>query len=140
MTDLPADGYIALLERQGELVGSLRELSRRQASLIERGEAEALLELIAARQRVLDRFVESQERLGRLDAAMRRSGSGVPGASRARARVLIESIGAGLGEVLRQDEADRARLAASRRRAAPDLQEAGARALNGRFRDRKGAT
>ncbi len=68
----PSEGFDALLHalrRQAELFEQLNELASQQAPLIEQGEGPVLLELLAARQRVVDDLLAAEDQV-REQAAM----------------------------------------------------------------------
>ncbi|MHC4416023.1 MAG: flagellar export chaperone FlgN [Planctomycetota bacterium] len=144
-----ADTLVELLEQQQGLVQELGHLARRQAALIEAGRTDALLELLAQRQQIMDRFVSSQDSLAELTESMRGGGGHVAEERRERVSTLVDSISRDLSEILHRDEQDRAALRANRDRTADQLTGLGtakqahqayfkARAVNNRFADRQG--
>ena len=100
------DMLIKLLERQQALAEQLDELTRRQAKLIEAGDSDGLLALLAQRQRIMDQFLGAQDSLGRLSEACKRDESATEGARR-RIGVLIDDISNRLSEIMGRDEKDR---------------------------------
>jgi hypothetical protein len=148
-TSVPsADRLIGQLERQQELVEALWDLAQRQGALVEGGDAEGLLSLLARRQSITDRFLVAQEGMAGLCEACR-AGGDAPPRSRQRIAALMGGVTRRLEEILARDEQDRALLEACRSRnaqelsglaAARDAQRAyvGARAVTNRFADRKG--
>src|SRR5262245_58112427 len=60
------DRLIGQLERQQVLVEELWDLARRQGALVEVGDAEGLLTLLAQRQSITDQFLAAQEGMASL--------------------------------------------------------------------------
>jgi hypothetical protein len=144
----PADQLIGQLERQQALAEELWELAQRQGALVEAGDSEGLLSLLARRQSVTDRFLAAQEGLSGLCEACRAAGD-APAPSRERIATLMGGVTRRLEEILARDEHDRALLETCRTRNAQELaglgaaREAqrayvGARTVTNRFADRKG--
>ncbi len=143
----PVDQLIGQLERQQALAEELWELAQRQGALVEAGDSEGLLSLLARRQSVTDRFLAAQEGLSGLCEACRAAGDAAP--SRERIATLMADVTRRLEEILARDEQDRAILETCRARSAQELsglgaaREAqrayvGARTVTNRFADRKG--
>jgi hypothetical protein len=97
-----------LLAGQEELLDELDALAGRQSELVAQARTEALLELLARRQVVIDRFLDRQRELGALAA------TGAVILERPGARERLERLGARLGEIIRRDDDDGARLRAGR--------------------------
>ena len=144
----PADQLIGQLEHQQVLAEELWELAQRQGALVEAGDSEGLLSLLAQRQSVTDRFLAAQQGMSGLCEACRAAGE-APAPSRQRIAALMGGVTRRLEEILARDEQDRALLEACRARnaqelsglgAARDAQRAyvGARTVTNRFADRKG--
>lgn len=138
---------IRLLEEQKELIERLGGLAGRQGALIEAGHTEALLELLSQRQRIMDRFVISQDGLSRLTETLRAAGD-LAETSRSRIGGLVEDISQQLAEILRLDDRDRETLQAGRDRLGEELSGLGAarqaraaylksRSVSNRFADRE---
>lgn len=142
------DMLVKLLERQQALVEQLGGLSERQASLIEAGESDALVSLLAQRQKIMDQFIASQDSLTSLSDACRRDGAVADG-TRNRIGALIADISERLGDIMSRDEQDRRQLESNRHQVGESL--AGvttakaarhayvrSRAVNNRFADQQG--
>ncbi len=140
---------IDLLERQRSMVDRLAELARRQSSLVERGETEALLSLLAERQRIIDDFVATQDDLAPLSQGLQERLSAVAAQDRRRVGALIDRINDALADVMRCDDQDQRTMRAERDRIREDLAGVGtskqarraylgARAVNNRFADQQG--
>jgi hypothetical protein len=110
-----------LLERQHALFRQLDGMSQRQSILISDGQTEALLEVLAARQRVIDGIAETNAFLEpyrpRWDVVM----NGLDSALRARLRARIEAMAALADTVAKRDEADRLELERRRNDLAVEL-------------------
>ncbi len=119
-TKASASELIALLEHQHRLAERIEELAARQAGLIESGSSEALLELLATRQEIIDELLSGQDAYGLITDALR--GAHVSQAQRDRIVALVESLGDVLGRIVRRDEQDRAGLEAGRERLGHDLE------------------
>lgn len=105
---------LALLERQHELVDRLVILADSQGTLISEVRTDALLELLAERQAIIDEFTTTQANLAGLTADLERRLADVDPAQRDRIRSLLNRIGERLAAVMRRDEADQELLRASR--------------------------
>lgn len=147
-TSASPEMLVKLLERQQALAEQLAGLADRQASLIEAGESDALLTLLAQRQKIMDQFLASQDSLTGLSDACRRDGD-VADETRHRIGALIEDISRRLGEIMSRDEQDRATLDSNRRHVGESLAGIGtaraarhayvnSKAVNNRFADRQG--
>ncbi len=143
--------YMDVLTEQSTLADELSALSCRQAELIEAGRAEAVLELLAARERLMDRIVANQGRLAALegDLAHGPAATATAEADRRRIRELAASVVTRLSEIVRRDESDRAALQARRDEVGAALNGLGAarrarhayfdaRRVKNRFADRQG--
>jgi len=107
------DGLIDRLERQKRLCDELAELARRQSTLIESADVDGLLDLLRRRQALIDRLLQAQRADGvPAPNALPSAIEALPDHQRARARSLIESIGAGLAEIERFDSRDQEALQA----------------------------
>lgn len=146
-TQASATELIALLEHQHGLAERIDELAARQAALIESGKSEALLEVLAARQAIIDELLSGQDAYGLITEALR--GTEVPQAQRDRIGALVDSIGGVLGRIVRRDEQDRAGLEAGRELLGRDMENLRAgrrarqaylqgRAVTNRFANRQG--
>ena len=143
-----ADMLIKLLERQQALAEQLDGLTERQAAQIESGDSDALLALLAHRQRIMDQFIAGQDSLGRLSEACRREGAASE-QTRQMITALIEDITKRLGHIMDRDEQDRDLLERHRQGVGESLaglstaREArqayvAAQSMKNRFADRRG--
>jgi hypothetical protein len=105
-----AASVIGALEAQHALIEELAPLAERQGELIREGRSDALLDLLAQRQQIIDRFLTEADRLsgevgdltGRLES--------LAGPTRDRIRGLVSEIDARLAHVLTLDERDQQSL------------------------------
>lgn len=113
----------ALLEKQRALYQSLSELSRQQAGTIAEGRADALLAILAARQKLIDQIGMLNADLDpfrqRWDAIL----AALPAGERARAGDLVKQVQQLLGQIVEQDERDRNALTVARNRVQTELQK-----------------
>lgn len=107
---------IALLEVQAKIARELALVAERQSAVIASQRPDDLLEVLQARQRLVQRFDAAQERVSEAMAAR----TPVSGAQ-ARVDALIAEITQHVECVLERDEADQAALAASRDAAGSEL-------------------
>lgn len=120
------DGYdidelVAILTRQRDLYAHLRQIGQKQSDLVERGAAEALLELLAQRQRFIDELSDLNERLAPFREDWPRVWRQVPESRRAMVSELLNTVSDTLSRILEQDDQDRARLAASQDKVKAEL-------------------
>ena len=143
------DSLLALLEEQQALTHELTELAAGQSELIASGRTEALLGLLARRQRLVDQFVSGQSALARLAAELESRADELVDDQRDRIRSLLDEVAAGLANVMQQDEQDQKHLEAEREGRGRQLADVDvgksardaylkSRAVINRFADRKG--
>lgn len=151
MTDqaASADTLVELLEAQQALVEELSLLAARQPSLIEAGESDGLLALLADRQRILDRLFGDQERISQLAASLDHPAGRLGGEARARISRVAAAISGRLSQIVRSDEEDQVLIGARSQRASRTMAKLDtakqahsaylrSRAVSNRFADRKG--
>ena len=105
-----SDALLEVLNRQRDAVTELAELAERQGELIESGKTGRLLALLTHRQRLIERFGETQRQLGEMTDDMDERMDAVADAVRARIQDLIAEIGDRLSDVMKRDEADQQAL------------------------------
>ncbi|MHC5023169.1 MAG: flagellar export chaperone FlgN [Planctomycetota bacterium] len=143
------DQLIALLERQQQLVVRLGQLADQQGSLIEARRTDALLGLLAERQRIIDQFTASQEELSGLTVDLNARLEQTARSRADRIRALLDEIGHCLASVMQRDEQDQQTLHTGRAAVRQELSslDAGTQARNAylkpkpvvnRFADRRG--
>ena len=151
MTDqaASADTLVELLEAQQALVEELSLLAARQPPLIEAGESDGLLALLADRQRILDRLFGDQERISQLAASLDHPAGRLGGEARARISRVAAAISGRLSQIVRSDEEDQLLIGARSQRASRMMAKLDtakqahsaylrSRAVSNRFADRKG--
>jgi hypothetical protein len=105
---------LAALDKQRDLLTELTTLAERQGTLIDGGRGEALLDLLAERQRVVDGFAGADGELGRLLAELP---TRLPTLAADRRRAVTEAaleIERQLTHLNELDDADRRRLETTR--------------------------
>ena len=138
-----------LLERQRSMVDRLAELARRQSALVESGDTEALLSLLAQRQGIIDQFVATQDDLAPLTRGLQERLSAVAEDDRRRVGAIMDQINDALADVMRCDEQDQQAMQDQRDQIRDGLAGVGtsrqarraylgAKAVNNRFADRQG--
>ena len=124
-TTASADELIRVLTEQQELVDRLDQLAGRQAALIQSGECDALLDLLAQRQRIMDRFLAGQDGATELNRKVRDAANwdkgNIDAATRRRISSLIDDISSSLGRIVGRDEEDKALLRTNRDRTGEEL-------------------
>lgn len=111
----PVASVERLLATQEQLVDELAELSRQQRDLITARQTDALLSLLAQRQHIVDRFLASQEALGRVMAAMDETNADRGDRdTRLRIHALADTISQRLAQVMADDQVDQQALEAGR--------------------------
>ncbi len=152
MTPAPAHAadspsLVSLLTRQRDLYRDLKSLSDQQATLIERGDTDHLLSVLATRQGLVDALTAINREL----VPVRQSASKIPAAQQARVRDLMAEVDALLREIIAQDDRDRQTLQSAQQRVGSQIRQIrqGGAAMNAyraapqvatsaRFTDRKG--
>ena len=108
------DALIRLLERQERLIRQLADLVSQQADLIVNEQTDDLLELLAERQQIIERFTAAQDELGQLTDHLDVRLPEVDVARRERIERLIDAVGDQLDDVMAQDEIDQRKLQVAR--------------------------
>ncbi len=106
-----ADQLLALLDEQAGLYEQLETLGQRQSAVVDRGDTEALLEILGQRQRMIDQLVGLN---GKLDPYKRRWSELWPQLEpdqQAHVRRKVDRVQDMLDQLLQRDERDRAALA-----------------------------
>ncbi|MEX0744253.1 MAG: flagellar export chaperone FlgN [Phycisphaeraceae bacterium] len=149
--DMSVAPLVEKLTQQRDRYEQLKQLASRQAALIEQGETEQLLGVLAQRQQLVDELgrlsteiAPYRERWGELSAALSE-------ADRQRVNGLIESVERLLEQIIEQDDRDRQQLQAARDQVGNEVKQThhAGRAMNAyravpaagpgaRFTDRRG--
>ncbi len=151
MTDQAASAntLVELLEAQQALVEELSLLAARQPPLIEAGESDGLLALLADRQRIMDRLFGDQERISQLAESIDHPDGTLGGEARTRISRVAAAISGRLSQIVRSDEEDQLLIGARSQRASRMMAKLDtakqahsaylrSRAVSNRFADRKG--
>lgn len=129
-----ADDMLTLLEGHDRLADELLALTERQHALIDAGETDELLGVIARRQELLQGLLSTEGLLEDRDWTERFADA--PEARRASARALLMRIEGKLAEIMRTDERDQAllreRMGENRREVSAQDAARGARHAYGR--------
>lgn len=120
-----AGTLVELLGEQCGIYRQLNELAGRQSELVEGGDAEALLALLARRQSLIDQLTQINGRLEPYRDQWPSLWRELDESTRQRVTSLIDEVQRLLDEIVAQDERDRATLAAQRDRMADDMQRLG---------------
>jgi hypothetical protein len=105
---------IELLDRQRVLYRRLRVLTERQRVLVVEDDAQALLSLLADRQKLVDELMSVNSELTSYRQDWTRVYGGLDEPSRRRVAELLEEANASLGAILQSDSRDSATLSARR--------------------------
>ncbi len=151
MTDqaATANTLVELLESQQALVEELALLAARQPPLIEAGESDGLLALLADRQRIMDRLVGDQERISQLAESLDHPAGTLGAEARARISRVAAAVSGRLSQIVRSDEEDQVLIGARSQRASRTIAKLDtakqahsaylrSRAVSNRFADRQG--
>jgi flagellar biosynthesis/type III secretory pathway chaperone len=117
-----AGPLIEILDRQCRLYKQLQGLGAEQKQLVQSGDPERLLGLMSQRQRLIDELTQVSGELEPYRAKWDEHWAALDGESRARVGDLVRQVQDRLEQIMKQDEEDRATLAARRTQTAGDLQ------------------
>lgn len=104
-----AAALMGLLREHRDAAASLVTLATSQRQAVDRSSPDALLEILARRQELIDHFVAQQDDLAQRCRAVQ-SSSNISEADRAAIRELVDSINQQFEQVLERDREDEARL------------------------------
>ncbi len=151
MTDQAASAntLVELLEAQQALVEELAMLAARQPPLIEAGESDGLLALLADRQRIMDRLFGDQERISQLVESLDHPAGTLGAEARARISRVAAPITGPLSKIVPSDEEEEVLIGARSQRASRMMAKLDtakqahsaylrSRAVSNRFADRQG--
>jgi len=122
---LDATKAIELLRHQRTLYRKLRALADRQKTLVVREDGEALISLLADRQRLVDGLVQLSRQMGPFREKWTEFFNGLSDAQREEVACLLEEVNASLGAILKSDARDTATMTARRARVATELGDIG---------------
>jgi hypothetical protein len=119
--DIPR--LLLLLQRQRDLYTQLRGLSADQSDHVQRGSAEALLGILAQRQRLIDELAAINEELGPYRQSWGRVWQQVPQAQQPQVNALLAELDGLLKGIIDQDERDRRQLQAAKQQVGHELKK-----------------
>ena len=105
---------VDLLTQQRDHYRQLRDLSDRQRDLIAAGQPEHLLAVLGQRQAHVEALTQLNDRLAPMRPRMSEVSESSPAPVKAKLRELVDEVQSLLEQIIQQDEADRAKLAAGR--------------------------
>jgi hypothetical protein len=114
---------VALLERQRSIYQQLRTLSDQQGPLVAEGHAEALLSLLAQRQRLIDAAMDINAKLDPYRKRWAEMWATLPAAERERVGALVKDVQDLLAAIVQQDERDRQILQTAKANVGAELQQ-----------------
>jgi len=115
------NALIDLLTEQRDLYTELKALSARQGQLIRDAETEALLELLGRRQALVDKLTELGAAVEPHRGRIRDLAANADEPRRRTLRERVDEVQTLLGEILEQDERDRAELETARAEVGAEL-------------------
>ncbi len=131
---------LAVLDRQQTLADQLAALAGQQQQLIDGQETDALLNLLAQRQQLVNDFLTTQNRFAELTADLDQRLDTLAGEKRDNVRSRIDRISALLADVMQTDAQDQKRLESARSDVVDDLEKVGAnRQANTAYRVQAGS-
>lgn len=98
---------VRLLDEQIDLYGTLDELSKKQHSVVETDDTDALLRILAERQDVITRITELAKALDPFRADWDANVNSLPDAERTRIRGRLDELAVVMEQIARRDEHDR---------------------------------
>lgn len=101
---------LKLLIRQRDLYRQLKQLSDQQASLIEAGETDQLLAVLAQRQRMVDALMATNQELAAHRKTTPNLQNDLMPQQREQARALMDEVDGLLHGIIEQDDRDRQQL------------------------------
>ena len=115
---------IHLLSQQQLLYRQLRDLATKQSTLVEGGDPEMILRILAGRQRLIDRLTALNRELEPIRQDWQNVTESLPASQREEAQSLVESVQEILGEILASDERDTKTLYGQQQKIAGEIKEA----------------
>lgn len=115
------DRLVHLLTQQQLLYRQLLQLAQKQRSLVDGSDPEALLKLLAGRQRLIDRLMGLERELQPLRADWQKMASSLPVEQRRQAERLVNSVKEILSDILARDEQDSDSLASCQQEVAGQI-------------------
>lgn len=116
------DDWIGQLDRQCELYGQLKALSDRQSQLVRQGQAEQLLGVLSARQKVIDELAAVHAAMAPLRTRWTDIYAGLSMDKKSHVSRQLKQVEQLLASIIEQDERDRRELDAVRQEVGGALQ------------------
>jgi len=113
---------IELLTQQSVLYRQLRELSQKQTSLVDGSDPEALLKILAGRQRLIDKLKVITGELAPIRSDWQRISSGLAPAQKQEVGRLVLEVQNTLQDILSRDEKDSQKLSDSKGQVFKEIQ------------------
>ncbi len=110
-----------LLTKQRDLYQELAGLSARQQVLIDESRTEELLTVLSQRQALIDQLTACNKEVAPLRSRLGDIAAAAPEDTRQTIRARVDEVQALLEEIIGRDEADRAKLEASRQRVGEEM-------------------
>lgn len=101
---------VRALSGQRELYAQILALARQQSGYVATGESEALMTVLAARNRLIEQVVPLDRELRPYKGRWQEALDGLPAADRQAVGRLLQEVQGMLGEILAQDERDKETL------------------------------
>lgn len=115
---------IRLLDQQHLLYQQLNELARKQTDLVESGDPEMLLRILAGRQRLIDRITQVNRELEPYRADWTSVSESMPVSQRQKAQDLVADVQKLLSEILDRDKRDTESLSDQKQQVSSQIQTA----------------
>ena len=115
---------IHMLSQQQLLYRQLRDLAAKQSTLVEGGDPEMILRILAGRQRLIDRLTALNRELEPIRTDWQNVMDSLPTSQRQEAQSLVASVQEILGEILASDERDTKTLQSQQQKIAGEIKGA----------------
>ena len=113
---------IHLLTQQRLLYRQLQELAQKQSSLVDGGNPEMLLRVLAARQRIIDRLGSIDRQLKPIRQQWQQIAGSLPAPQRQKTQKLVAEVQQILGAIIARDEKDTQILSHQQQQVAEKIQ------------------
>jgi len=119
--ETPTDEVVALLRDQVKLFEQLRDLSQRQASIIESGTVDPLLAILSQRQQLILRLQQIESQLSPIRSNWAEFYRRLPETTRSEISQLVSQVRKDIGEIMTRDSQDGEKLRMAQRRVGEQL-------------------
>ena len=117
------DALMALLRRQRALYEELKDLSDQQTRLIEAGQTQELLGVLAQRQQLVEQLASAHAELAPKRQRLTELADELPPPQREQLRSLVDEVQGLLQSIIEQDDRDRQQLQSAKRGVGGKLQQ-----------------